>query len=182
MRFWHPAARSCSARGSCGMAARRQHSSGSETHRWATTGSLHGEPSLVAAAAPASALERKLVPQLSHSCDEALLDACTECTAPNARRRQAICPMGEGSEAAASMEAGLALRAAAAACEGFSGRLLRKLPFLAHAASAPAGGALARGAGCRVLGCTGFARALEAAARAEALDRRLLAPCEGGPE
>ena len=29
-----------------------------------------------------------------------------------------------------------ALLAAAAACEGFSGRMLRKLPFLAHAACA----------------------------------------------
>ncbi len=40
MRFWHPAARSCSARGSCGRAARRQHLSDSETRRWAMKGSL----------------------------------------------------------------------------------------------------------------------------------------------
>ena len=78
--------------------------------------------------------------------------------------------MEQGANVAAAVEAGLALRAAAAACEGFSGRMLRKLPFLAHAASSCAGGARARAA----MGCSEFAHALGAAARAEAHDRSLL--------
>lgn len=78
--------------------------------------------------------------------------------------------MEQGADVAAAVEAGLALRAAAAACKGFSGRMLRKLPFLAHAASTCAGGACARAS----TGCADFAHALGAAARAEAHDRSFL--------
>ena len=57
-----------------------------------------------------------------------------------------------------------ALLAAVQACEGFSGRMLRKLPFLAHASSS--GGLHAARPSCEA-----FARLLEEAARSEAKDR-----------
>ena len=56
-----------------------------------------------------------------------------------------------------------ALLSAAQACEGFSGRMLRKLPFLAHA------GACA-GMHAAKPSAEAFARLLEAAARSEARD------------
>ena len=40
---------------------------------------------------------------------------------------------GEDSRSEGEMAAGRSLLRAAEACEGFSGRMLRKLPFLAHA-------------------------------------------------
>ncbi len=67
-------------------------------------------------------------------------------------------------EAAASCS--LALLAAAAACEGFSGRILRKMPFLAHATSD------ALPVPC---GPLQFLSALRAAALKESMDRQELA-------
>ena len=57
-----------------------------------------------------------------------------------------------------------ALLAAAQACEGFSGRMLRKLPFLAHASSC---------AGLHAVrpSCEAFAHLLGGAARSEVQDR-----------
>ena len=64
--------------------------------------------------------------------------------------------------------ASAALLAAATACEGFSGRMLRKLPFLAHASCAAL---RSHGGGGGVPSCEAFAALLEAAARREAQDR-----------
>jgi hypothetical protein len=65
-------------------------------------------------------------------------------------------------ELAALRALGRALRRAAAEAEGFSGRALRKLPFLAHAS----------GAGLPVpCGCAQFLAALQGAAARERADR-----------
>jgi hypothetical protein len=70
-----------------------------------------------------------------------------------------------------TVSASTALLAAAQACKGFSGRMLRKLPFLAHASSC--GGMHAPRPSCEA-----FAGLLEAAARSEAQDRS----CMGQPQ
>ncbi|EIE24011.1 AAA-domain-containing protein [Coccomyxa subellipsoidea C-169] len=67
----------------------------------------------------------------------------------------------------AQQDASTALLEAAAACAGFSGRMLRKLPFLAHAR----GCSLSRG---RTLSCQAFACQLRQASELEAHDRGLM--------
>ncbi|KAG2489739.1 hypothetical protein HYH03_011846 [Edaphochlamys debaryana] len=76
---------------------------------------------------------------------------------------------GSGSSAAAAALSCLLL-GAAAACEGLSGRTLRKLPFLAHA-GAPGLAAGGPGGGCSA---RRFLRALAAAAEREQSDRSQL--------
>lgn len=63
--------------------------------------------------------------------------------------------------------ASTALAEAATACAGFSGRMLRKLPFLAHAR----GSAIRKG---RPLSCRAFATQLRQASELEAHDRGLM--------
>ena len=67
----------------------------------------------------------------------------------------------------AQQDASTALVEAAAACAGFSGRMLRKLPFLAHAR----GCAMRKG---RPLSCQAFACQLREASELEARDRGLM--------
>lgn len=64
-------------------------------------------------------------------------------------------------------DASEALAGAAAACAGFSGRMLRKLPFLAHAR----GAMLRKG---RPPSCLAFAYQLREASEHEAHDRGLM--------
>lgn len=66
-----------------------------------------------------------------------------------------------------AVDASAALAEAAAAMEGYSGRMLRKLPFLAHAKAS----GLQRGG---VPSCQAFAVLLKAAAEAESADRALM--------
>ena len=68
-------------------------------------------------------------------------------------------------EEEAGLGASLALLEAARACEGFSGRMLRKLPFLAHAVHSSQ---------CKAPSCEQFAQQLKSAALLEATDRAKL--------
>lgn len=72
---------------------------------------------------------------------------------------------GAAAAAAAAEDVSAALVGVAAAAEGFSGRALRKLPFLAHAGSDFVGGRC---------GAAQFARALAGAVELERADRAAL--------
>ncbi|CAK0750807.1 hypothetical protein CVIRNUC_002019 [Coccomyxa viridis] len=74
------------------------------------------------------------------------------------------CMAGEDGRSEGEMAAGRSLLRAAEACEGFSGRMLRKLPFLAHAGAAA-------NRKSQELDCEAFAQRLTQAAQQETSDR-----------